>query len=146
MIDISQIEQDAAKVAAKVAGYDWNPVLGGEVRKQALQGIRDNFNSSANPENRSWPPRKVEGDGHPLLIETGKLMQAATGGGAGHVTRISNGELTLGVDGSKVKYAAIHNNGGKRMPKREFMGNRPQRITEIGEIIADAGLGAFTDD
>ena len=143
MIDMQAMEQEMSRVAANVAGYDWNPVLGGDVRKEALQAVRDNFNSSASPDNRSWPPRKNVGDGHPLLIDTGRLMQAATGGGPGHVTRVQDGELTVGVDGSKVKYAGVHNRGGRRMPKREFMGARPPKLKQIGEIIADAGLEAF---
>jgi phage gpG-like protein len=39
-----------------------------------------------------------------------------------------------------VPYAAVHNNGGSKMPKREYMGNRPERLDAIEEIIADAGL------
>lgn len=143
MIAIENIEQEMSRVAANVADFDWNPVLGGDVRKEALQAVRDNFTSSATPEGRSWPPRKHRGDGHPLLIDTGRMLQAATGGGPGHVTRVQNDELTVGVDDQKVPYAKYHNEGTRRMPRREFMGAGPKKIKQIGEILADAGLEAF---
>lgn len=143
MIQIENLEREMRRVASNLTEYDWNPVLGGEVRREALQAVRDNFTSSATPEGRNWPPRKHRGDGHPLLIDTGKMMQAATGGGAGHVTQVQNDELTVGVDDSKVPYAKYHNEGTRRLPRREFMGAGKKRINAMGEIIADAGLEAF---
>jgi len=140
MIDFENFGTHLGRLTAAIDAADWSPTLGGAVRDQALQGIRDNFTSSADPDNQSWPARKVVGDGHPLLIDTGKLMQAATGGGAGRLSQVTSRELALGVNPSVVPYAAVHNNGGSKMPKREYMGNRPERLDAIEEIIADAGL------
>lgn len=88
----------------------------------ARQAIRDNFNSSASPDNVNWPPRKVDGDGHYLLMDTGRLMQAATGGGPGAGSQQTRdaGEhvLELSIDAGTVPYAATHKHGdpSRNMP------------------------------
>lgn len=107
------------------------------------QAIRDNFNSQASPDNVDWPPRKNPGDGHPLLIDTGAMMQAATGGGPGGDSRQfqDTGEhvLELSIDGSTIPYAATHNYGDPRrnMPQREFFGMHEAAIDEAEQVIAD---------
>lgn len=108
------------------------------------QGVREGFNSSADPETgASWPPRKVEGDGHPLLVDTGKMMQAATGGGAGGIKEVDGRSLTIGVRGSSVPYASIHQEGSARMPQRRFLSASEKTLDECGDLIADAGLNWF---
>lgn len=108
-------------------------------RPVTLQGVRDNFNSSADPDNIDWPPRKPnpKDDGHPLLIDTGALMQAATGGGAGSIKENDGRQLAVGVDSNTIPYAAIHNFGGKRTPQREYMGVDDEIADQIAEIIED---------
>lgn len=101
------------------------------------QSVRDNFTSSATPDGNDWPPRKHIGDGHPLLIDTGALLQAATGGGAGHIEIIQDREVAVGVSGGVIPYAAIHNFGGKQMPVREYAGLKPEYESECREVIAD---------
>lgn len=143
MIDIEQIEQHMANVAKRVDAFDWSDTLSGDVKAEVLQGVRDNFTSSVNPDGKKWKPRKNKGDGHPLLIDTGKLLQAAVGSGAGRVQQADAAELTVGVDTARVPYAAVHNRGGKKMPQREFMGVQNKRLKRIDKLIANAGMEAF---
>lgn len=110
------------------------------VRVDVLQGVRDNFTSSVSPEGQVWPERKHIGDGHPLLIDTGAMMQAATGGGLGHISRVEPRTMELGVDGSVIPYAAIHNYGTTKMPQREFMGAQEPILEIIDNKLADAIL------
>ncbi|MCI0358644.1 MAG: phage virion morphogenesis protein [Planctomycetaceae bacterium] len=102
------------------------------------QSMRDNFTSSATPDGSNWPPRKRQGDGHPLLIDRGPLLQAATGGGAGHVEQVEDREVALGVDGSVIAYAATHNFGRGNVPQREYAGLKPEREDACEAVIADA--------
>ena len=103
------------------------------------QSVRDNFTSSASPDGVDWPARNEVGDGHPLLMDTGKLMQAAVGSGSGALFEIQDRSLMVGVDGDIVPYAAIHNYGGVKrpMPKREYMGPKPEHVDECGGLIGD---------
>lgn len=104
----------------------------------AQQSHRDNFNSQASPDGASWPPRKIEGDGHPLLMDKGNLLQAATGGGAGGVTRIEGDALVMGVDLSIIASARAHNLGNPEgnLPQREHLGLTSQRAQEGEHIVA----------
>jgi len=114
-----------------------------ECRDLAAQNIRDNFTSSATPGGESWPPRKILGDGHPLLMDTGKLLQAATGGGAGNVSRVSSHELDYGVSLDAVPYARAHDLGypPRNLPERHYLGVSEETVDEfemlIGNFIAD---------
>ena len=103
------------------------------------QAVRDNFNSSASPENSDWVERVHIGDGHPLLMDTGALLQAATGGGAGHVSRVSHDTAEVGVDLGVIPYARAHNQGRPEvnLPQREFLGMREERERECAEVVAD---------
>lgn len=141
-IEIEKMSEHATQLASKLAAFDWSPTLGQEVRKEVLQGVRDNFTSSVDPDGKRWKPRKNKGNGHPLLIDTGRLLQSAVGTGGGRVSQVSGAELTVGT---RVPYAAYHNAGTSRLPKREFMGVQKKRLKNIDKIIADAGLGAFDE-
>lgn len=105
----------------------------------AHQSHRDNFTSSATPEGADWPPRKVEGDGHPLLIDTGNMLQASTGGGPGGVARIEGDTLFMGVSLDVIPYARAHNMGNpeRNLPRREFLGLTLRRAQEGETIVAD---------
>ena len=101
------------------------------------QSVRDNFTSSATPDGDDWPPRKRVGDGHPLLIETGAMMQAAVDQGSGHIERFEPQGLVKGVQGEAVPYAAVHNYGGLKMPQREYMGLHDRGEAAVAELLAD---------
>lgn len=104
------------------------------------QSVRDSFNSQASPDGQGWPPRKHVGDGHPLLMDTGRLLQAATGGGPGQLEVIQPREVSLGVDGRIVPYAATHNFGRAEanIPSREYAGLKPEYADACEGIIADS--------
>lgn len=134
-------------IANELQSQPFDEELNGPIRDEVLKGHRDNFTSSATPDGASWPKRKRRGDGHPLLMETGALLQAATGGGPGHVTQVADNELLTGVDKSVdlggIPGAGVHNFGYGAVPKREFLGVPEKRLETIDELVADAGLKAF---
>jgi len=106
-----------------------------------LQNIRDNFTSSVTPGGDPWPERKIEGDGHPLLMDTGALLQAATGGGAGHIVVLEPRALEFGVSADTIPYAASHEFGymERNLPARSYLGAGKETLAEIGEEMADEG-------
>lgn len=127
------------QMALLAAGFEEAPITDAmtSVADVMRQSVRDNFTSSATPDGSSWPPRKIQGDGHPLLMDTGRLLQAATGGGAGGIEIIQGREVAMGVDGSVVPYAATHNYGRGKIPAREYAGIKPEHEAACQEIIAD---------
>jgi len=140
-------EEELARIAERLASGPYSPGLE-KIKPIALQSIRDNFTSSATPDNSDWPPRKHIGDGHPLLIDTGSMLQAATGGGVGAIGEIGSMEMVLGVDGSAIPYAATHNYGSpnRNIPAREFEGMKEDRIDEAAEVLADFVLTDLIGD
>jgi hypothetical protein len=78
-----------------------------------------------------------------LLVETGQLKAAATGG-PGSVTKASDRQLITGVDkgggGGGIPGAGVHQYGYGAVPKREFLGPPEDELAKIDELIADAGL------
>ncbi len=111
----------------------------------AHQGIRDNFTSSATPDNSDWPERKRRGDGHPLEMDTGALLQAAVGSGNGSIEEMTATDLTLGVNGEVISYAAAQNYGREEinLPSREYEGARVERIDEMEEVLSDFVTSTF---
>jgi phage gpG-like protein len=125
--------EHAAEHFNKVALTFMEPLTTGLERcyPVVVQSIRDNFTSSATPDGIGWPPRKIEGDGHPLLMETGALLQAATGGGPGHINEIEEGtDLVVGVTLDVVPYARAQalGYGPRNLPSRQYLG-----LTKAGE-------------
>ena len=58
-----------------------------------LNGVERNFQQSQSARGDSWPARKDQGDGHPLLIDTGDLMTSAIG--AGTVVQVGATEMSI---------------------------------------------------
>lgn len=143
LIDMERFDIHERILLARLRQMDFEHTLRGDVRNRVLQSVRDNFTSSTDERGRQWKPRKVRGDGHPLLIDTGKLLQAATGGGAGHYTKAASRELEVGIFSGVVSYAKYHETGTSKMPARPFMGVSERRLEEIDEIVADAGMEVF---
>ena len=115
---------------------DLSSFLGEVARPMVLQDERDHFTSSVSPDGVPWAPRVVLGDGHPILVDKGNLLQAATGGGAGHISQVGQQEMILGVRGD-VSGAMYHESGTSRMPARPFMGAKQSTEDEIEEKLAD---------
>lgn len=139
--DARQIEAEQAPEALAAMGEsllvgDFVPAM----ERASLivnRSVRDNFTSSASPDGEDWPPRKRIGDGHPLLIDTGALIQAAADGGSGHIERFEPQGLVKGVQGAAVPYAAVHNYGGLKLPQREFLGLHDRGAAAVAELLAD---------
>lgn len=141
VIELDDLGKHFDAVGQAIEHGDFEPTLRQEVRPLVLQSIRDNFNSSAGADGSAWPARKIAGDGHPLLIESGTLMQAATGGGSGHVTEADSRELSVGVDTSAegLAGAAAHQFGysPNNLPARPYLEARDEALEAAGEAIAD---------
>lgn len=84
------------------------------------KSVRQNFYRREGVDGHAWEPRKItvrpkqikgQWFNHPLLILTGKLIGAATGG-MGHVRTITAKKLQMGIDPEVVEYAAVHQYGG----------------------------------
>lgn len=102
-----------------------------------------NFASASSPNGGEWAPRKKQGDGHPLLIDTGTLFQAATSDfGAGSFSDISAREASTGVDAGEVPYAATHNFGdpSRNIPQREFEDVDEETLDQAAELMADFAI------
>jgi phage gpG-like protein len=146
-IAAADFPEEMARIADLLAQGPYTPFLEGTAKPIARQAIRDNFTSSATPDNANWPPRKIAGDGHPLLMESGAMLQAATGGGAGAIAEAGTHDLTLGVDGGTVPYAAAQNYGyaPRNLPAREYLGMDDESIDACAEELADFCLPLFTE-
>lgn len=130
------LQQILESQAKQLESVDLTGFLGDVARPLVLQDERDHFTSSVSPDGQAWPPRVILGDGHPILVDKGNLLQAATGGGAGHISQIMPRELVLGVRGD-VSGAIYHAEGTSRMPARPFMGATESTEEKIGEQLAD---------
>lgn len=143
-IDIDRLSDaiQAALDSLKTRGFE-QPMQ--EAKVMIHRGIRAGYNSSADPAtDENWPPRKRRYP-HPILIKTGAMMQAATGGGAGAIQQIRARRLTVGVDSSIIGYAYLHQVGSGKLASRPFVGASDETVDAIGELIADAGLAAFLE-
>jgi phage gpG-like protein len=118
-----------------------------DAKLKVLQDVGRNFQEATSPTGKKWPKRRNKGDGHPLLIDTTKLSQAALGLGDGKIDEESGREFSVGVKGSVVPYAIKHQTGrnSENLPQREFMGARESTLIEIGEDIADDLLQVFME-
>lgn len=114
----------------------------------AHKSIAENFVATAAPHGGEWPSRKQKGagkevgQGHPLLILSGKLFQAATGDfGEGSLKEINDRGAATGVNSNAVPYAAAQNFGIKgRLPQREFEDVSDLAMDAMAELIADQGI------
>jgi len=142
-IEADQFAATLADSAQQLESADLSPFWESTARPMVLQNVRDNFTSSVSPDGEEWPARKQIGDGHPLLMETGDLMQSAVGGGAGHINQVAPRELVLGTNEEK---ALWHTEGTANMPDRQFMGASEATEEAIGEELADFLLPAVFGD
>lgn len=111
--------------------------------RSVRQGIALNFADSASPDGRPWPARK-DSKPHPLLIETGALLKAALGTGAGGSTRTTDRDVELVIDKSVkiggIPGAAAHHFGypPRNLPQREFFAPKVSILDDIDRDVADA--------
>jgi phage gpG-like protein len=156
---------------ADAFGTDLTPAMK-ECAEIVHTDIRTNFQEAVTPDGVAWAPRKDEGFSHPLLNLSGALMDAATGEGAGAITRIGPDSLEIGVDASVdeggLPGAFVHqfgatilpvtkrflswlNSSGERVfakqvtiPPREYLGFSPDASDRCTEAIADHVMEGLT--
>jgi phage gpG-like protein len=108
------------------------------------RAVRSHFMGGTNPWGEAWPPHRpstiARHGPHPLLILTGKLLDAA-GGGPGSTVEIHDNEIAWSIDvptedGSH-NIAAIQNYGAPRanIPDREFWALGESSLDEVEELI-----------
>jgi phage gpG-like protein len=162
--DFSDACADAERFEASVFAESLN-----ECRDVLRAGVAENFARQGSASG-SWPPRRDQGNGHPLLNDNGTLKDAATSDGPGSVSRVVDGcELQVGVavgESGSLAGAAVHqygatirpktkkmlswiNSSGQRVfakqvkiPARPYMEVGSDVIDECCEIIADHLAGA----
>ena len=136
------LSKHLTSVVAGMQSFDGTNALA-EAKVELQRGMRAGFNSSIDVETgEQWAPRKRKYP-HPPLMKSGAMMQAATGGGAGSIARVQQQQLDVGVSGSVIGYAALHQDGTTGMAARPFVGASAETLDLIGEKIADAGLAVF---
>ena len=146
-IPVAQLRAELAGAARRLRQHDFSRVLGGPCLDILTGNIRENFANQASPFGQPWPARKVEGDGHPLLIQSGALFEAAVGEHRGSVTRVSKDTLEHGVDTSVdeggIAGAGQHQFGGKFIPPRPYLGMSEESQEKCAELVAADGAEAF---
>ncbi len=70
----------------------------------------------------------------PILIDTTKLVQAAT---SKMIWRVTNTEASMDFLDSRVPYAKYHQEGTKNMPQRQFAVLQTRDIDDIVNIFSD---------
>jgi phage gpG-like protein len=87
---------------------------------EIFSSVERNFSRQVDREGNAWPPRKDDLP-HDLLILTGDLMDAATGG-LGSFVRYTEDTLEMGVRHEIIPYANTHQHGDseRNIPQREY--------------------------
>jgi len=116
---------------------DCTPFLN-EAVVASYQAHRDRFTGSLDPSGSPWPPRKEEGDGHPLLMDTGRLLQAATGGSGEAIKQISNRDFMIGIAES-LPYRRVHDFGypERNIPQRKYFGPDEDTLEGLDVMFAE---------
>lgn len=122
----------------------------------AMESVAENFDSSATAGGQAWAERKYLGDGHPLLIDTGRMGSAALGPNVGlstlarpngegqgeHIREIEGREATVGL---RTPYAQYHMDGTSRMPARPFFEVDGEAADKMADVVADDCLKLVSD-
>lgn len=85
---------------------------------EVFESVDRNFGRQTDSDGELWPPRK-DILPHPLLILTGAMKEAATGG-PGSFIQYSRRDVKLGVRAEIIPYAARHQYGEDPVPRREY--------------------------
>lgn len=146
-IEAAKADQALGKIIKRFENLSFDEPLK-ECAQEIRQGFGENFATKTDASGSAWPPRKDPGDGHPLMIDTGALLLAATSPGSGdHVENIADNTLMIGVtrEIQGIPKAAALNFGFEKnnLPARQFIYARGDRLDNCAELIADAGLKVF---
>lgn len=106
------------------------------LRAMALADVARGFASKTSPDGQPWAPRK-DSKPHPLLVEFGALVGAATGRNAGVAAGQEFNSQQVGIDDEAAPYGGFHQGGTRKMAARPFMGMTEPTIDEGAEVLAD---------
>lgn len=91
--------------------------LAGDALEEAADYVKESleasFSAEKDPYSRSWKPRVEDGDGHPILDDTGKLKGSL-------VVKANKKDMTIQAS-YKDRKAALHQRGTKKMPARKVL-------------------------
>jgi len=142
----SDMPAEMAEIAGRFDHGSFDKSLGA-VGIVIQEGIARNFSRQTDSDGAPWPDRVGEDDiAHPMLIETGALLAAATGTGAGSIRRVVNGRaVEVGVDKSVemggIPGAAVHNFGHEfgafKVPQREWLYATGEVLDEAAAVFAE---------
>lgn len=137
-IPVEELSEQLYGTAAELLQLSCAPVFA-QMLPIIRQSIEERFDTATSPDLAPWPERKPDprDDGHPLLIDTGALIDAAIGQGTGAMEQLGQRELLLGIDGQVIEYANVHNEGFRNIPQREYFGLDEDTIDKCADLLAD---------
>lgn len=133
-------ELDSAQRRIRIVELD-GPLV--EAGKQFGKEVADNFQRQVGSDGSVWPPHatltvKLHGP-HPLLRLSYRMYRAATDLNDSAAKKVlSRRSITLGINGDEIPYAAVQDQGGGRIPQREFFYLSEDGQERVREVIEEA--------
>jgi phage gpG-like protein len=154
-IRFEDLSQHIAAMGQALASASAKELWEDELKPIAIEGQMDNFANAQQPDGTPWPLRRNHGDplldggrsgvpGHPLLIDTGELVNSiADQSNSNHVETVLD---RLFATGTNIPYAAEHEYG-EGQAVRSYIGISDEYIDRMAvkvsewaiEIIAGVG-------
>jgi phage gpG-like protein len=126
-----------SKLPDNIAGANYAPALS-DVALEVYVSVERNFSRQVDQDGVIWPPRK-DNLPHPLLILTGAMLDASTGG-VGAKLDIEPNSLAMGVESGAIPYAAVHQFGFENIPRRQYFylneNERPDAVQAFGKKVS----------
>lgn len=119
----------------KMSKIDFTPVLE-EIVHDLERDSADVFASERGPEGEPWPrlaPATIKRKGHALKLKETMALANSLGGRNGYSIRKVRGRGAFkSIEfGTTRPWAMVHQEGGKRVPQRKFLGYSAERLAEI---------------
>lgn len=127
----ARLSSIAATAAPPVAA---EPDLLKFVRERFSDDVRRNFGEARTPYLEQWPALRWR-VGMPLIL-TRTLMRAAIAS-VEKAEYAGKGRIAFGMSGEP-KYWRFHNEGTKRIPRREFYGPRQSTLKELMALVVES--------
>lgn len=119
-----------------ITSNTWQQVI--DVLQEMERGF---FASSAGPTGEAWAPLSpvtIKKKGHGIILrETYELEASLIGSSTTSIRRTTDKELEFGTSR---EWAWIHQNGGVKMPQREFLGINDDGMEKVLDVVADAAV------
>jgi phage virion morphogenesis protein len=139
--------QQVVKALRGLASEDMielHDVIGQEVETQTRERIRS---EGPSPDGKPWPAwsaayRKTRHANHRLLQNEGNLFTAITHFATAEAARIGTAATYAGRD---LSYAAAHQKGTRRVPRRSFLGLDNGDAAEIVRLVGKWVDGMMSD-